>query len=261
MLTIFTTCRPFEGKFAIHQQNALTSWSLLEPKPEIILFGVEPGSEETAREIGLRYAPYVTCDKFGLPRLDLMFDRAQLLANNNTLAWINADIILVEGFMEAVRRCARHNNGQFLMVCRRYNIDLDVPLDFNRGWRATVQRAVCDSDGLYSPCSSDLFAFNRPLWKMPPFRVGRPRWDNWMMWKACERGVPVVDVSEIVTAAHPLHGFGENGATENYKAFHKGASSARNKELISESQKYCLKHVRRAGNLWRLLPEKGITKA
>lgn len=268
MLTIFTTCRPFEGKFAAHQRNALMSWALQEPTPEIILFGNEPGSSEIAQELGLRHSQYVARDFFGLPFVNFMFERAQLLASHDTLVWINADIILVEAeeLAWAIRQCSGgYDNGMqgggFLMVCRRRNIDLDFPLDFGTDWRAVVRQSLADGEGPYSPCSSDLFGFDRPLWRMPPFRIGRPRWDNWQMWKACERGVPVVDATNAVHAAHPFHGYGKEGAVESYKAFHKWEeSSVRNKELVTEEQKYCLKHVRQVGNLWRLVPGEGVVK-
>jgi len=44
MLTLFALPKPFRGRNGIIQQNAIRSWTLLEPTPEIILFGDEFGT-------------------------------------------------------------------------------------------------------------------------------------------------------------------------------------------------------------------------
>ena len=258
MLTIFTTCKPFNDRFAAPQWNALTSWLLMRPRPDVILFGDESGTEMVARELRIRHIPHVARDKFGLPRLDYIFNRAQLLSRNDLMAYINSDILLVEGFSEAVHLAAMHFD-EFLVVGRRTDVALDYRLDFRADWRKRA-RYLADEGELYSPCSSDYFAFRRPLpWSLPAFTAGRPRWDNWMMWAACDAGIPVVDATEVVLALHPRHGFGASGAA-TYKQFHKGESSQGNKALVREDQKYCHKHVQRAGNLWRIIPGKGIVK-
>jgi hypothetical protein len=258
VLTIFTTYKPFNDRFAAPQWNALTSWLLMEPKPDVILFGDELGTETVARELRVRQIPHVARDEFGLPMLDFMFDRAQLLSRNDLMAWVNSDILLVEGFSEAVHLTAAHLN-EFLMVGRRTEVALDYRLDFMADWRRRAKHLATQGE-LYTPCSSDYFAFRRPLsWTLPPFVAGRPRWDNWMMWAACDAGVPVVDATGAVMALHPRHGFGESG-TATYKQFHKGESSQHNKALIREDQKYCLKHVRQAGGLWQITHEGNLVK-
>ena len=44
-LTLFTTCKPFEGKAARVQRNALRSWAL-GPACDVVVFGDEPGVRE-----------------------------------------------------------------------------------------------------------------------------------------------------------------------------------------------------------------------
>jgi hypothetical protein len=38
--------------------------------------------------------------------------------------------------------------------------------------------------------------------------VGRVHWDQWLVWKACESRLPVVDVSPVVIAVHQNHDYG-----------------------------------------------------
>ena len=59
MLTLFAIPKHFRGHFATIQRNAITSWTRLTPRPEILLFGDEEGTGEIARELGLRHFPEV----------------------------------------------------------------------------------------------------------------------------------------------------------------------------------------------------------
>jgi len=43
---------------------------------------------------------------------------------------------------------------------------------------------------------------------MPPFAMGRIAWDNWVILQAIDRGIPVIDGSEIVKAIHLKHDYG-----------------------------------------------------
>src|SRR5436309_411668 len=47
MLTLFAAPKPFRGHIGIIQRNAITSWTKLQPRPEIILYGTQ---ECTRRE-------------------------------------------------------------------------------------------------------------------------------------------------------------------------------------------------------------------
>ena len=40
---------------------------------------------------------------------------------------------------------------------------------------------------------------------VPPFAIGRLKWDNWLVWKARVQGFPIIDVTEAVTIVHQNH--------------------------------------------------------
>src|SRR5438067_1262389 len=98
MLTIFSTPKPFRGHVKITQYNALRSWTLLDPKIEIILFGDEEGAQEAAREFGLRHEPSVRRSEKGTKYLGYLFDRAQEVSRHDVLCYVNCDIILMSDF-------------------------------------------------------------------------------------------------------------------------------------------------------------------
>ena len=79
----------------IIQRNAVTSWTRISPRPEIILFGDETGTAEIAREFVVRHVPDVKRNDKGTPYLSDLFEKAQSLASHPSLCYVNADICLL----------------------------------------------------------------------------------------------------------------------------------------------------------------------
>src|ERR1017187_5366630 len=129
MLTIFSTPKPFVGHINIIQRNAIKSWTLLHPDVEVILFGDDEGAAEVCQEFGLRHEPEVKRHEKGPKYLNYFFDRAQEIARHDVLCYANCDIILMSDFRQAVERVTS-NWTQFLMVGRRWNVDVRAPLNF-----------------------------------------------------------------------------------------------------------------------------------
>ena len=93
MLTIFSTPKPFKGHIGIIQRNAITSWTLLHPQPEIILFGNDEGTAEAAKDIGVLHVSQIARNEFGTPLLNDFFQQAKQQASHQTLCYVNADIV------------------------------------------------------------------------------------------------------------------------------------------------------------------------
>jgi hypothetical protein len=190
------------------QRNAIRSWTLLHPDCEIILFGNEAGVAETAAELGLRHVPEIACNEFGTPLVSSLFDTAQRLARHKLIGYINADIILMSDFVGALERIAQLKD-RFLMVGQRWDVDLDHLLDFDASWQTRLRDYVFQNGQLHGSTGIDFFVFPKDLWEnIPPFAIGRPGWDNWMIYRARESSIPVVDVTQVVMAVHQNHGYG-----------------------------------------------------
>jgi hypothetical protein len=209
MLTLFTTAKPFIGHSAIIQRNALKSWALLHPNAEVILFGDDAGAAENARELRLRFEPYVARSEQGSKRLDYMFSTARALARNDILCYVNCDIILMDDFLRALKR-VRDRHPKFLMVGRRWDIEMPEPLDFlQASWRSRLQGVALMRGVQRSEEWIDYFAFSKGLYgaSVPPLVVGRVHWDQWLMWKALDSDAAVVDASRSVIAVHQNHDY------------------------------------------------------
>jgi hypothetical protein len=206
LLTLFTVPKDFTGHSAVIQRNAAESWRRLGPEVEIILCGDDGGVAEAAAEVGARHLPEVRRNEHGTPLLDSVFAAARDTARSPLLAYVNADMILLGDFLAAVKRLpATH-----LMVGNRWNVDIVEPLSFEEGWEDSLRARVATDGTRAEAVWLDYFVFARssPLAELPPFAVGRPRWDNWMIFRARSLGIPVTDASESVRAIHQSHGYG-----------------------------------------------------
>ena len=206
--TIFATPKAFHGHIGIIQRNAIASWTKLEPRPEIILFGEDQGTAEVAQELGIRHVPKIRCNEFGTPMLDDIFAQAQQLATNEIVTYVNADIILLQDFLEAVKQVSQQYD-EFMMIGRRWDIDITTPWDFEAAnWSEQLTQLILQAGILHNVTGKDYFSFPKNLFaKIPEFAVGRAKWDNWMIHEAISRKYHVVDATQGVMAIHQNHDY------------------------------------------------------
>jgi hypothetical protein len=207
MLTIFATPKAFRGHVAVIQRNAIRSWTLLRPACEIILMGNDEGTAEIAAEFGLRYVPDVARNTLGTPLVSDLFKQAQQLSASNLFCYVNSDIILMSDFMQAIQRVV-DQKSRFLLVGHRWNLDLKEILEFKPDWEETLRSQVKKFATLAGASAIDFFVFPRGLLgEMPPFAIGRPLWDNWMLYRARALSVPLIDATPVVMAVHQNHDY------------------------------------------------------
>jgi hypothetical protein len=208
LLTIFSIPKPFEGHIGMIQRNAIRSWSVMDKRFEIILFGNEAGTAEMAGEIKAKHHIDVALNECGTPLVNTLFETAARIAENSTLCYINADIILMSDFTHALRIV--ESLSSFLMVGRRWDVDIDAEIDFSDAeWERRLRSLIEDKAALHPATGIDYFVFNRELWgdTIPSFAVGRTTWDNWFIYQAKRLKAPVIDATREVMAVHQNHGY------------------------------------------------------
>lgn len=227
-LTLFAVPKPFRGHIAVIQRNAIQSWTLLRPAGEVLLFGDEEGTAEVAAEFGVRHVPDVARNEFGTPLVNDLFEQAQRLATHDLLCYVNADILLMSDFLAAVRRIPFR---RFLMVGRRWDVDIAEPWDFRPpDWERRLQSLLRERGQFHPPTGIDYFIFPRRLWPdLPPFALGRTAWDNWLIYRARSLRAPVIDATSCITAVHQNHDYAHFPGGE--AGVWKGEEAQRNLEM------------------------------
>ena len=207
--TFFTTCKPFRGATAVQQRAALRSWARLGATCEVVVFGDEPGAAACCRELGLRHVAQIARSAWGTPRLDALFVAAEQEGRGQILVYANADLLLAADIPRALR-VAADRFSRFLALVRRWNVPAEEFTLLADARPHEVMRRV-RSVGTLEPLSGgvDVFAFPRGFWRetLPPFAVGRGRWDSGLILAARRQREPVVELTSIATAIHPLHGY------------------------------------------------------
>jgi hypothetical protein len=231
MLSLLAFPKPFRGHIATIQRNAISSWARLQPPCEIFLFGNEEGTAEVAKEFGVHHISEIARNEYGTPLLNDVFEKGEQSATYNLLCYVNCDIILGSEFTRAVEKVSRWTQ-RFLMVGECWNLDLAEPLAFDQPmWEENLNALVRQRGKPRGQYAIDYFVFPRGLYQqLPPFALGRPWFDQWLIWKARHLGAAVVDATSVVMAVHQNHDYSHVPGGRHYMMFH-GEEGLHNQKL------------------------------
>ena len=207
LLTIFTASKPFTNPHInTIQRNAIQSWMHLKDV-EVILIGDEPGIPGLASEFGLRNVPNVSRDEKGIPLVSSVLQAGHAHSDSPLLCFANADILLMSDLVRAAQQVSEQVDD-FLMVGQRWNLDQTGPLDFSGDWESRLRLDVAQRGEFYSPWGIDYFVFPRHLYTdVPDFTIGRPAWDNWMVYHARTTFGMAIDATRDILAVHQNHDY------------------------------------------------------
>lgn len=209
MITIFAVPKAFKRHFAIIQENAIESWSNLNPKCEIILFGDDIGTDKISQKFKAVNIKNIEKNKEGTPILSDVFQKAQKIAKNSTIAYVNADIVLFDDFLDSIGEI---NFKKFLISGQRLDINTTPKINFKGNWEIKLRDKIKKEGLLNQVGALDYFIFPKNLnFNMPPFAVGRGAWDNWLIYKAKFLKIPIIDATQTITAIHQNHDYSHAG--------------------------------------------------
>ncbi len=207
-LTIFTSPKPFIDPHVVTiQRNAIRSWTKLGDQVEVILMGDEVGMAELATELNVKHLPDITCNPEGTPMISDMFLKANQESESPLLAYINADMIMLDDMLEISKKIFELHN-KFLLVGRRWNLKITEEISFGGDWQKTLRMQVKEKGVIQRPTGSDYFIYPREILKTTPkFVVGRAGWDNWMIYHGASQPWPIVETTEGILGVHQNHDY------------------------------------------------------
>jgi tetratricopeptide (TPR) repeat protein len=214
ILTLFAVPKAFMGDMEWIQTNAIQSWTKLDPRPDILLLGSDQGTAEIARKLSVGHIPDIETSEYGTPLMHSIFQRAEACARTPWLAYINADCLLLDDFSRALAilhgELTRQGMSEFLLSSQRVEIDIRQAIDYSdAAWQAQIHDEVANRGVLDHKTAIELFLYSRGLFSdIPPFAIGRPCWDNWMVWSVWHRQMPIIDATEAFRVVHQCHDYG-----------------------------------------------------
>ena len=234
MVTVFSTPKAFVGQIDVIQRNAIQSWQRLHPDIELILVGDDAGAAEVCAEFGIRHIKNVAKNKYGTKYLASIYDQVHEVARHPILCHVNCDILLMSDFVRSAQVVFSQSKS-FLMAGRRWDVDIRHSMDFSSpDWQRSLSLLARATNRPRPAQWIDYFLFPKGFYykKIPDFVVGRPGWDNWLLWYPLSQKIPLIDASHDVLAVHQNHDYGyhpdgEQGvwqgeeAQENYR-LHQG---------------------------------------
>ena len=226
LVTIFITPKGFDREhIAIIQRNAVRSWKMLGEDVDILLIGDDEGVEENAKALGVRYVREVKRNSHGTPLLSDIFRIARENSDSPLLAYVNADILLKQDFLQPCREM-HEKEKQFLLVGRRFDLDVETEMEFGPDWEEKLDAEVAERGNWHSFNGSDYFIFTRDIYtEIPDFAIGRSGWDNWMFYEARAKGWKLIDCTGSINIVHQNHDYAH---LPNGLSHHRQPESAEN---------------------------------
>lgn len=208
LITIFITPKGFDrDHIAMIQRNAIRSWKALGSDVDILLIGDDPGVEENAKALGVRHIRNVKRNSSGTPMLDDIFRIARENSDSPLLAYVNADIILQQDFVDISRKILAQEK-KFLLVGQRWDLDVKQDLFFENGWTDEFMQDFIARRRRHPAGGSDYFIYPRDIFtKIPAFAIGRSGWDNWMFYEARVQGWKLINCSKAINIVHQDHDY------------------------------------------------------
>ena len=208
LLTIFIAPKPFrDPHISTIQRNAVLSWKALGEEVDVVLVGDEEGIQQAAQEMGVKHIAEVQRNAQGTPLLSSIFSLARENSDSPLLAYVNADILLFEDFLEQ-SRLIYQKYPHFLLLGQRWDLDITRKLDFSANWQAELKGMLEQKGKLHPPSGSDYFIFPRECFDdLPDFAIGRAGWDNWMIYKARKENWPLIDCTPSIRIVHQNHDY------------------------------------------------------
>jgi hypothetical protein len=207
MVTFFSIAKPFRDQIRTIQRNAIASWLGVCPGAEVVLYGDDYGTLDACSEFRIRYGGPIGRSEFGRHLVSDAFRRIAKDGARDILAYINCDIIVLDDFRQMLGALARAGLREYLLSARRHCLSVEHALPLaHAAERRTLRAEVSARARLDGPSAMDCFVFPRTLeFDLPPFSVGEIAWDNWMVYSARSRRIPVIDATPDCMLIHQDH--------------------------------------------------------
>lgn len=230
LLTIFTTFRPVDSKYSMHI-NVIKNLALFKPYVQPVLFNTstDPDLILTALKNGWKVLADPKVNPDGLPFFKDMYADVKSKFHSTFYGFCNGDILFTNGLYDTLKHLKNVQEmlGQTLIIGRRCNFSLRNRTVYTLDDVYDIYHKEC---ALFITAAEDYFFIANGDFPWADIRdvvIGRPAYDNYIVAKALEHNVSVIDVTETSPALH------QSGPSGNYDG-HYGLSVDWNRNVIGD---------------------------
>ena len=240
MLNLFSVPKPWHGHNGLIQTNALKSW--LRLGATVAILGDEDGVEDgvnaaNAHAEHYRWSgrafrlPGLKTNEHGTPLVSSAFELGQSWTLPGfPVGYINADIVLLPSFRHAIAQ-AMAASPYYFVVSQRWDVRVDQAIAFDAGWADRLLHKAKTEGELHQPAGIDVFVFpSRTMSGIPDFALGRFRWDNFLIWRAKDLRLTVIDVTDFDAVVHQDHDYAHTREGTKHDAY-RGEEALLNERL------------------------------
>ena len=207
MITLLTSMKPFRGRAAQLQANALANWRRLGAENEIIIYGEGEGLAAQAPCFGALHVADIRSNATGIPDFSAIAEHAATHARFERQVYLNGDILLPPDFVSQV---AQVEWSEYLVVGQRLDLSRDALFDASaQDWRAEIRSCYRTGQiGVHDPGGIDYFCFPRGLWRgLGSLTIGRSNYDNALVAYCLRRRIPIIDATWSIQVVHQWHDY------------------------------------------------------
>ncbi|KAK2148242.1 hypothetical protein LSH36_507g00019 [Paralvinella palmiformis] len=217
---MFTSIRDRSSRREIHGR-LIKNWAALSSGLDPVLF-VSP-TEQNTSWIDIAISPNWTVRilhalRHNLPIIRVIVKDVLSVSSTPFVGYANADVLFDRSLLATLRYLSESldvSKQMVLIVGRRRNIDIKT-IDLGSGDNLTKIISQMDNIRPFVDVAEDYFIISRrglPWDEIPDFVVGRVGYDNWLVAKARDWNITLIDASRTVLA---LHQCGTDGYTSGF---------------------------------------------
>jgi hypothetical protein len=205
MITFFSIPKKFNSEFALIQENAILSWLAIK-NSQVFLLGDEEGVDKFASKYGIEHIKNIPINSSDTPLLSEAFRIVKSKSLHDIIIYVNCDIIFTASLLNTINFISSRFQ-KYVIIGRRSDVAISKKIDFsNINWEKKLLSEYSNSMVLHSASGIDYFIFPKSIEiNMPQFAVGRPSWDNWMIYYFLKMNYSVFDSTKINLVIHQNH--------------------------------------------------------
>ena len=202
MITIFSIPKPFINENKNIQINSIKNWSEIK-KSRIILFGNKDEDLNIPIEYKNLLIKSLGSNSYQTPLISDAFKNIKKESKDDIIIYTNCDIIFSEEINLIINFISSNFQklGNFLCYGRRR--DLSCELDYQN---IKNKNFLINNSKLHSYSGIDYLIYKKDAeFELPNFAVGRPGWDNWLVYNLFKKGFKLIDVTKVLNVYHQKH--------------------------------------------------------